>query len=499
MTRTAWKLLAAGVLAWAASDARGAPPAATQAFAPDRHCRADATLLDLSSRTEPEWYGLYVGDKKVGWMRTSAAVEKRDGKSVRVSREEMLIEALVGQRKVRRQVTEERTYEPGAHGRLLSLKSAFTGDGGDRTLLVTCSATTCKAEVSAPDGRRTVELPHPGETAEALEASRLSALTCKTVSGPQLQSDDLRVKKMTSRYAGRSKVGGAGVEVPVSIVEEKEEGDRVAPRVLVADDGRILETRVGDGMVIKVEPAETARRLDVVDLFTTLRVPLPRSLPRDVPMAITFTLRGLPPGFDLDDERQRAVPGAAGETILTVTARDFKGPDVPRGKPAPRGNVDQAATIEIDWEDPAIRKLADATVGSTPTAWAAARKLQRLVHDRLEKVYGQSADRASDVLRQGKGDCTEHTRLFVALARAAGIPAREVKGLVYATYGQGGPGLYWHAWAEVKVGEAWIAVDPTFGQDVADATHVALGRGTRQDAIALVGSLAVTRVETRKP
>jgi len=344
-----------------------------------------------------------------------------------------------------------------------------------------------------------VELPHPGETAEALEASRLSALTCKTVSGPQLQSDDLRVKKMTSRYAGRSKVGGAGVEVPVSIVEEKEEGDRVAPRVLVADDGRILETRVGDGMVIKVEPAETARRLDVVDLFTTLRVPLPRSLPRDVPMAITFTLRGLPPGFDLDDERQRAVPGAVGETILTVTARDFKGPDVPRGKPAPRGNVDQAATIEIDWEDPAIRKLADATVGSTPTAWAAARKLQRLVHDRLEKVYGQSADRASDVLRQGKGDCTEHTRLFVALARAAGIPAREVKGLVYATYGQGGPGLYWHAWAEVKVGEAWIAVDPTFGQDVADATHVALGRGTRQDAIALVGSLAVTRVETRKP
>ena len=499
MTRTAWKLLAAAVLAFAASGARGAPSAATKAPAPDGHCRPDATLLDLPPRAEPEWFGLYVGDKKVGWMRTSAALEKRDGKSVRVSREEMLIEALVGQRQVRRQVTEERTYEPGARGRLLSLQSTFSGDGGDRTLRVTCTPATCKAEISAADGRRTVELPHPGETAEALEAARLAALTCKTVSGPQLQSDDLRVKKMTSRYAGRSKVGGAGVEVPVSVVEEKEEGDRVAPRVLVADDGRILETRVGDGMVIKVEPVETARRLDVVDLFTTLRVPLQKPLPRDVPMDITFALRGLPRGFDLDDDRQRAVPGAAGETILTVTAREFKGPDVPRGKPAPRGNADQAATIEIDWEDPGIRKLADATVGGTPTAWAAARRLQRAVHDRLEKVYGQSSDRASDVLREGKGDCTEHTRLFVALSRAAGIPAREVKGLVYASYGQGGPGLYWHAWAEVKVGDAWIAVDPTFGQDVADATHVALGRGTSQDAIVLVGSLAVTRAEARKP
>ncbi len=499
MTPRAWKLLASVVLACAASAAPAAPPAAPQAPAPDRHCRPGATLLDLPSRAEPEWYGLYVGDKKVGWMRTSAALEKRDGRSVRVSREEMLIEALVGQRQVRRQVTEERTYEPGARGRLLSLQSTFSGDGGDRTLRVTCAPATCKAEIVAPDGRRTVEFPHPGETAEALEAARLAALTCGTVSGPQLQSDDLRVKRMTSRYAGRSKVGGAGVEVPVSVVEEKEEGDRVAPRVLVADGGRILETRVGDGMVIKVEPAETARRLDVVDLFTTLRVPLPSPLPRDVPMAITFALRGLPSGFDLDDDRQRAVPGAPGETLLTVTAREFRGPDVPRGKPSPRGNGDQAATIEIDWEDPGIRKLAEATVGSTPTAWAAARRLQRAVHDRLDKVYGQSADRASDILRQGKGDCTEHTRLFVALCRAAGIPAREVKGLVYASYGQGGPGLYWHAWAEVKVGAAWIAVDPTFGQDVADATHVALGRGTSQDAMVLVGSLAVTRVEARKP
>jgi hypothetical protein len=51
----------------------------------------------------------------------------------------------------------------------------------------------------------------------------------------------------------------------------------------------------------------------------------------------------------------------------------------------------------------------------------------------------------------------------------------------------------------VLVGNDWVAVDPTFGQDVADATHIALGRGTRQDAIALVGSLRVSRADARKP
>ncbi len=481
--------------------AAAAPPAgqARATPSPDPHCRPDATLADLPSRAEPEWYGLYVGDKKVGWLRTAAADETRNGRKVRVSREEMLIEALVGPRTVRRQVTEERVYAAGRGGRLLSMTSVFQGDGGDRTVQVTCGPAACTAEITAGDGRRTVEFPHPGETAEQPEASRLAARTCGTVTGPQLQADDLRVKKMTSRYTGRARVGGAGVDVPVSVVEEREEGDRVAPRLLVGDDGRILETRVGDGMVVKLEPADTARRLDVVDLFSTLRVPLPGPLPRDVPMAITFALRGVPPGFDLDDERQRAVPGKGGETLLTVTALPFTGKDVPRGKPAPRGDVDQAATIEIDWEHPAIRRLADATVSGTTGPGAAARALSKAVYQRIDKVYGQSADRASDVLAQGKGDCTEHTRLFVALARAAGIRAREVKGLVYASYGQGGPGLYWHAWAEVKVGDRWIAVDPTFGQDVADATHVALGRGTRQDAIALVGALQVARTDTRVP
>lgn len=499
MGRRTWTILAAVVLACAATTAEAAPPTPGKPPPADRHCRPDATILDLPARPEPEWYGLYVGDKKVGWLTTSAREEKRDGRAVRVSREEMVVEAKVGERVVRRQVTEERVYEAGRRGRLLSLNTVFRGDGGNRSVAVTCGPSTCKAEISADDGRRTTEFPHPGETAEQADAARLAARTCKPVSGNQLQSDDLRVKKMTNRYAGRSRVGGGGVEVPVSVIEEKEDGDRVAPKVLVADDGRILETRVGDGMVIRLEPAETARRIDVVDLFTTLRVPLPAPLPREVPMAITFALRGVPPGFDLADSRQRAVPGTAGETLLTVTARAFDGPDVPRGAPAPRGDADQATTIEIDWEHPAIRDLAASVVGNTPGTWAAARKLSRAVYERLDKVYGQSRDRASEVLKQGKGDCTEHTRLFVALARATGIRAREVKGLVYANYGQGGPGLYWHAWAEVKIGNDWIAVDPTFGQDVADATHVALGRGTRQDAIALVGSLQVTRAEARRP
>src|SRR2546426_3966679 len=52
------------------------------------------------------------------------------------------------------------------------------------------------------------------------------------------------------------------------------------------------------------------------------------------------------------------------------------------------------------------------------------------------------------------GDCNEHAVLYVALARAAGLPARTAAGLV-PVHGR----FYYHAWAEVYLGD-WVAVDP---------------------------------------
>ena len=78
---------------------------------------------------------------------------------------------------------------------------------------------------------------------------------------------------------------------------------------------------------------------------------------------------------------------------------------------------------------------------------------------------------AVEVLENLRGDCNEHTILFVAIARAAGIPSRPCAGVVYldGTFG-------YHAWPLVWVGE-WVEMDPTFGQDVADATHIILAAG----------------------
>ncbi|OLD42783.1 MAG: hypothetical protein AUI55_05160 [Gemmatimonadetes bacterium 13_1_40CM_2_70_7] len=85
-----------------------------------------------------------------------------------------------------------------------------------------------------------------------------------------------------------------------------------------------------------------------------------------------------------------------------------------------------------------------------------------------------------------RGDCTEHTTLFVALARAAGLPARPVAGLLFA-----GGRLYYHDWAEVYL-NGWVAVDPTLDQLPADAGHLRLvvgGLARQMELTRLIGKL----------
>ena len=77
------------------------------------------------------------------------------------------------------------------------------------------------------------------------------------------------------------------------------------------------------------------------------------------------------------------------------------------------------------------------------------------------------------VLHSKKGDCTEHTALFIAMARAVGLAARPVSGLMYGGDALGA--FAGHAWVEVAIGGRWVAVDPTWNQTDVDATHIRLG------------------------
>jgi transglutaminase-like putative cysteine protease len=96
--------------------------------------------------------------------------------------------------------------------------------------------------------------------------------------------------------------------------------------------------------------------------------------------------------------------------------------------------------------------------------------LVKFVEHYIQDDYTANPLTLMNVIEKKKGDCSEHAKLFTALARALGIPCRTVGGLVYLGDAYQAFGL--HAWNEVVMGGVWVPVDPTWGQTAIDTTHI---------------------------
>lgn len=189
-------------------------------------------------------------------------------------------------------------------------------------------------------------------------------------------------------------------------------------------------------------------------------------------------------GFDLEGGRQKL----AGDT-LTITREALlpsPGYALPyRGRDSLLlAELEASPLIQIN--DPAIAAASRSIVGGSTDPVEVSRRLTTWVYETLDKQITLSVPSARQVLDAKQGDCNEHTVLYVALARAAGLPARTAVGLVYLR-----GHFYYHAWPEVWLGQ-WVAVDPTLGQYPADASHLrfVIGGLARQvELIRLIGRL----------
>ncbi|HDZ89567.1 MAG TPA: hypothetical protein ENH37_02700 [Deltaproteobacteria bacterium] len=133
-----------------------------------------------------------------------------------------------------------------------------------------------------------------------------------------------------------------------------------------------------------------------------------------------------------------------------------------------------------------IRKKAEEIAGNRTDPPSVAATLMNWVYNNIQKRPVISVPSAVEVLKTRMGDCNEHAVLLTALLRAAGIPAREAVGLVYAR-GR----FFYHAWTEAYLGE-WVSMDATLNQMPTDATHIKLaqgGLGSQTDIMPLMGRL----------
>ncbi len=443
-----------------------------------------------------EWFGLYLLDKKVGYVFTDLA--RVPGALDRVeSVTEMVFQASVGTKQSERFHRERRIYEAKPGGKLLELYLEDKGDGGDR--VVVGRSTTKGFEITRKRPGQADEtrlFPARKETVEDADPVRVAVSRNATVDGFITSPDDLEEYRSRTTLSEPQERTLKGVKVTLRKAVTLSEKDKVPVEAYLTEDGETVEVGFGDTLRALAEPSSVAKRLDRVEVFGLTRVVLPRALPesvRSIPGSMRLVLSGLPAKFQRTSPRQqfRTLGGGKVEVLIRAV------PPSNRGNAkwlTPSASKDEKfapylkSSLLVESDHPDIQALAKKLVHGEKDPYVAARKVSAWVGSHLAKEYGASADQASDVLRQMKGDCTEHSLLTVALLRAAGIPARRVDGLVYLVNEDKVPALYWHEWVEAWVGE-WTQLDPTFQQPVADATHLGLGEEGNADITLLIGQL----------
>jgi transglutaminase-like putative cysteine protease len=164
-------------------------------------------------------------------------------------------------------------------------------------------------------------------------------------------------------------------------------------------------------------------------------------------------------------------------------------------KPTPTDQADESDLTPntlLQSDDARVIELAAKAAGDETNPAQVALRLEKFVHEAIRKKnFSQAFASAAEVAEGLEGDCTEHSVLLAALARARGIPSRVAIGLVYVASQQG---FGYHMWTEVFVNDHWVPLDATLGLGRVGATHLKLANSNLKDAAAYASFLPVARV-----
>ena len=428
-----------------------------------------------------EWrqaFGVYLGQEKLGWIVQEVKLDTHEGREAAVYTNEGRIKAkFLGVESVM-DMQSRTVYRLDGDGEIVAASERQEDDGsvlevrvtreGRQVVITTESAgqtTSRRSRLPLESVRRMWDLdrwlqsrPKAGDTFEDYSTEWIEP--------------EINVKELYTFRREETIVWG-GVPTRVYTVQMDVQG--IKAEVMVTNAGRLIKGKMVGLFDIRAEEEDMAKDLDgeAIDLLAATRVRLDKELgdPEQV-RALTLKVNGLD-DFELPlSHRQRLRRSEGGAAVLEVL-RDHR---IEESRALDKDEREQylRATSTLPAEHSDIRDLAREIVDNDEDTVGRARRFSAWIHENLRPDYATNASTAFQVLKNRSGDCTEYALLFVALARATRIPAREVGGLVYTGDENG---MAWHAWAEIHDGFQWISVDPMWGQVYVDATHIKFSDG----------------------
>ncbi len=447
-------------------------------------------------------YGNYMGGKKVGWDTDEIKITKLNGLEVVSQVSESYFKALFGGNKTEVIDRTEVFYSLEGKGEILLIKSFHLENGakktrelnlqkGGFTLVTTTQNRKDEKKVSKPKENLSMQL----ELASWLKSKRIKGDTFDCFS-TSVEEDDLNVP---TRYIYKSKknIQVTGGDLMVHEVDQETHGALFYS--LLENNGRLHYGRMGKIIEYRLESNDVAKKLDndLVDLIQISAVTLDKKLGDPVKIKSLKLSFVADDDFDVPQSHRQIISKGKDNNLVMEIKRDFI---IKNGQALllDERKRSLASSISIPSDNPKIIALATKIIGDATTDFEKASRIVKWIFTNLEKTMAKNSDNALDILDKKAGDCTEHTLLFVTLARALNIPSREVGGIAYMA-GEKIPKMAWHAWAEFHDGKQWLTADPTWNQTLVDGTHIKFSEGsTDLKWLNILGGLTLQVIDFQK-
>lgn len=418
--------------------------------------RPELTGRDIDDALGSDWYGVYFRGVKIGWARNETGKAVVEGTAV--VRSSLIIEIKGAPADSR--LSQEYEYDLAPPYRLRRAEYGEIGGGVRNVKSIRPTPTGYEAVIVSGKAERTRPLPGLDYTlADMLSMDvwlrRRAPRPGDTIAWRTIDSELLEVKLHTGTLltTRSSLVGG----VPV-VFHELKQVDHNRQEMLVRYDtarARVIFADLSDFELRLETEAQAKDSSYAADPFILGMARLDRPIGnREKIAALVLEAQGPNLGKHLTPGPHQHVEVKADGSVILKLGAKYAAP-----VPATEAETSEALreTMRYPIDEPRVKALALEAIGDAKTPREKVVRLLRFTSRYIRPQLDAVGPQLLDLLDRRAGDCKSYALLFNTLARAVGVPAREVAGLGYM--GDDVMAFGGHVWNEVVLDGVWVPVD----------------------------------------
>jgi protein-glutamine gamma-glutamyltransferase len=440
---------------------------------------------DIEATLGVDWYGVYLQDKKIG----NCKIERARAGETLVETFAMHMKLVAFDKQTEMKMTRVLTFEAKAPYRLL--KGVLQQDGEPKS----------KITATRRDNGFDYQFAAAGKERMRKEMEPMFSLADDIAdevwlrSGPKvgdkilardLDLEDWKIDAVQSTLKSIKTSLVRGVEVKYYEVETESRKNKFAYLSRFDSAGKMLSSKLATFELRKETEAQAKNTEYSQDLFVLGMAKLDRAIGFTTTLTeLVLEVEGKEGDVLLNGPRQTVV--VENDKRLIKIGKKFANV-VKADEKAVAENLAETNAYAI--ADPKVMAMAKKAIGDAKTPEEKVKRIVAFVHDFIVPTGMASLPNIHDLLEHKKGDCKSYALLTTTLCRAAGVPARDVAGLLYM--GDDAKAFGGHAWNEVVLNGMWVPIDATLNQTELDAGHISFG-DDRQASGAMLRSLGKLR------